>query len=418
MPSHHLTARPSSSPFGKLTAYVTTFYICRKVKELEKQRLEAEALRARTVELEKALVAKEAEVSRVRLELQHSAPGAHSAENWCAGLPDPPQSSGAACAPADGLAGKAAAGAPAPGSKMSCAEKLNRLFSEQVVELREYWTAQGLDAIMEQQMSEGGKLEGAEAELEKGMLQRMDNICTTCMYTLRAEGLRIEDVLERDDVKRGKLPSSAESRDLWRRVVSALKLSDDQKARIMHMRERSLRSLRETYLERHRLNARAIAALARKVQGFIDNAGDSLAFPCLEDGTLAQRQHENIKLADLLDKIRENLRAEQRTLAELQVVVHRWVASWSWRCYADGGVVQLGVVGDRLALPCVGRGLVWHQGTTAERRSASMLVVAFSQEDPDAPPGVQGGTGGLPLPLRHARHVQHARRIHGPRRGL
>jgi len=299
--------------------------LTRKVGELEEQQRVAAELRRANQELEKKLVAKEVEISRLRVEMRGARAAGPAGGQWCDALPEPSGAAGGAggaCAPAPAEPG--AAGAEGAG-KSRCAEKLNRLFSEQVEELRAFWERERMDELLR-------GTRPADPALEAQMLQRMDNICTTCMYTMRAEGIRSHEIMERDDVKRGKVPAAGEMRALWSRVVGGLALSPEQAGQILEVRLRGLQNLQDIYRQRQALNMRAISALAPKVQAGLrdDDGGDADMLP----PTLVERHLDNHRVSDLLEEIKANLGAEQKAMAGLQHVVHKRILTPLQACKA------------------------------------------------------------------------------------
>lgn len=153
------------------------------------------------------------------------------------------------------------------------------------------------------------------------MTKRLENICLTCLYTLRAEGMRLQDVVERPDFKHGRLPRGSQ-RDLWVRVVGGLRLTPEQTSHVLFLRDRTLKALREIYIERQALNMDAITLLAPQVRDLTESlrtGADAPGAPA--EAPLVERQEANHRVAGVVEAIRENLRKEQRALAELQVVV-------------------------------------------------------------------------------------------------
>ena len=164
---------------------------------------------------------------------------------------------------------------------------------------------------------------GKEGEVPLTVIQELAQIvgrcCQLCQAALRAEGVRVFELIERtpEELKvRGK--QDGEEQSAWLNAIEAMQLTREQEEQILLLRRSHLEKMRIVYNERQELNLEAMAMML-----------PHHARHMMEDTTVEGRMNSmathgylgiaksNAELGSVLDKIRDNLRKEQRYVMDL-----------------------------------------------------------------------------------------------------
>ena len=108
-----------------------------------------------------------------------------------------------------------------------------------------------------------------------------------------------------------------EGRTPWQVALEAINLRSDQKKEILLLRSRHLDSMKKLYEERQRLNLLAISKMVGAPEDVPNDATIEGKIQSISTGTSLGPARRNVSLGDLLDKIKGNLRMEQKAIMAL-----------------------------------------------------------------------------------------------------
>jgi len=163
-----------------------------------------------------------------------------------------------------------------------------------------------------------GDLDG---NLVKRVWEHVEAVCKACTLATRHEGPDIWKMITAG-VDRVQLEPA--TRETWLERARKINMSADQKKRALILREEQAKKLEATFLARQNLNLEAIALLLPANQGghAPQTGGDKLG--CFSFPSFLQRSSHRAKTSYVLDKLKANLREEQKVFAEMEYLTfHR-----------------------------------------------------------------------------------------------
>ncbi|CAD7701367.1 unnamed protein product [Ostreobium quekettii] len=264
-----------------------------RVDELKVVRAEKAAIEERMSQLERDLLEKDAELQRLRAGVREVGKGAQADS----GVSDGTHES-------------------AGGGKAK----------EDSVQAQEYLRVyRDLDGFMKENRIDIKSLDDpSEARLTghlvKEVAGKVEAVCEACMMLARHEG---PDIWGMITAGVDKMQLQPHSRDKWLETARSMVLTAEQKKNALILREQQTKKLERVYTDRQNLNLEAIGLLLPSDQGgHAPNGGDKLrwlGFP----NFLARSSHR-CRTSYVLDKLKANLREEQKVLAESEYMVfHR-----------------------------------------------------------------------------------------------
>jgi len=140
--------------------------------------------------------------------------------------------------------------------------------------------------------------------------------CQLCQAAIRAEGVKVLDLISCDPKSKSRIGN--DNAEVWMKALVAMKMTHDQEQDLLLLRQSHLDKMRDIYAERQRLNLDAMAMMIPHTSKVPE-----------EDSTLEGRMHtmssgtylplarNNAELGAILDKIKDNLRREQRSVMDL-----------------------------------------------------------------------------------------------------
>lgn len=189
-------------------------------------------------------------------------------------------------------------------------------FSEQVDRLREF---------MQQHALVDCELGPAEAgmgkELRSELAQLVGRSCQLCQAALRAEGVKVMELISKDPNSFSTVSSEEEQRR-WQACLDAMQLSRQQQEQLLLSRRSHLQHMRAIYQERHNLNMKAMALMLphSSLNPAEDNTVEGRLANMSQAGYLPVAK-SSAELSDVLDAIKDNLRREQRAVMDLNCLL-------------------------------------------------------------------------------------------------
>eukprot|EP01025_Chloroclados_australasicus_P048372 TRINITY_DN5480_c0_g1_i10.p1 TRINITY_DN5480_c0_g1~~TRINITY_DN5480_c0_g1_i10.p1 ORF type:complete len:567 (-),score=61.17 TRINITY_DN5480_c0_g1_i10:1878-3578(-) len=272
-----------------------------EVQDLRQVREQKTRLEDKASELEQKLLEREAELNRLKAEIHNQLKGAGSGNSVNIG----------------GSGGDASSRANSDrynGDQFDLNKEAMLLadrFHSNVDDIRQILKLAGIDNSRSSDIY--GK--SVDAEVNKKLKELVMEVCMVCMRALRMEGVDIWSMIS------ASLKTSPSQTKKWNSEVTASRLgfTDEQKRRALELRKEYLRRLQDIFNERQGLNLQAISVLLPSEQG---GQGPNLQKTGLTQvmGFFSRVKH-NSRMNQILEQLRENLRAEQRAASELDYIV-------------------------------------------------------------------------------------------------
>lgn len=140
--------------------------------------------------------------------------------------------------------------------------------------------------------------------------------CQLCQAAIRSEGVKILELISRDPKSLSNTAGAESSQ--WLAALDAVQLTPSQQEQLLLLRRSHLDRMREIYAERQALNMEAMVLMLphhsanpgedNTVEGKMNNISTAGYLPVAKS---------NAELATVLDKIKNNLRREQRSVMDL-----------------------------------------------------------------------------------------------------
>lgn len=179
-------------------------------------------------------------------------------------------------------------------------------FSDQIAALKQFMKSHGIDK---------GDV-ALNIEQEKDLALMVGRSCQLCQAAIRAEGVRILDLITCDANKRERIGTGED--EPWNEALDKIKMTPEQQKQLLILRQSHLDKMRDIYSERERLNLDAMAMMIphtskvpeedKTIEGRMNTMSSGRYLP------LAKM---NAELSWILDKIKDNLKKEKRAVMDL-----------------------------------------------------------------------------------------------------
>ncbi|GMH40634.1 hypothetical protein BSKO_08538 [Bryopsis sp. KO-2023] len=257
-----------------------------EIQQLKAVREEKRLLEERTMELERNLLEKEAEIERIKIQ-NVSKKGSEKDSN-CSDM-----------------------------SSTDLEKDVDREPSRQAAEFHS--RVRDLEDLLRKRMLQPSQRsdpstrdvsEPVLKEVSKGVYE----VCMMCVRVLRLDGPNLWDLIQ--GKVGGGLQFEPHGRDRWMEIAESLQLSADQMKLAAMLRNQHLQKFEKISIERQALNLQTIALLLPSEQG-----GHAPVFgkiSCFSISGFIQRSKHSSKTHQALDKLKHNLREEQKLISELE----------------------------------------------------------------------------------------------------
>lgn len=140
--------------------------------------------------------------------------------------------------------------------------------------------------------------------------------CQLCQAAIRAEGVKVLDLISCDAKSKSRIGN--ENAEVWMKALVAMKMTHDQEQDLLLLRQSHLDKMRDIYAERQRLNLDAMAMMIPHTSK-VPEEDSTLEgrMQTMSSGTYLPLARNNAELGAILDKIKDNLRREQRSVMDL-----------------------------------------------------------------------------------------------------
>lgn len=261
-----------------------------QIVELKTVREEKAALEEKTLQLERSLLEKEAELQRVRSEIV-AAKRTSEKDSNCSELSSVNYEI----------------------DKVSGGEM--EQFHDKVEDLKNFMQKARLDSAS----LSNPTMESLSDDVLREVSKRVDAVCLSCMKLMRLEG---PDLGELMSLNNGRIIVNADDHEHWIRIATMLKLNDDQKKRGLMLRDQHAVKMESIYGARQDMNLEAISLLLPSDQGGRAPAMSKVS--CFSFGSFFHRASHRSRTAQVLENLKSNLRDEQKAVSELEYMVfHR-----------------------------------------------------------------------------------------------
>ncbi|KAK9824090.1 hypothetical protein WJX72_007643 [[Myrmecia] bisecta] len=281
--------------FGQMEAALEE--LNEQVKEMTNVQAQNSMLQGKTSELERVLREKEEEIERLKAKLTSASDAAQQGGV----IDEAPEEARSAVREAD----------------------LKRFAASREVhiqKLREFIDRHGLRNV-------NPTGDGVPDAIVKELATLVSAGCIECQKAMRAEGIQVLELMSRSVGQVTRI-SCQKKREKWVGLLEMLRLTPQQQEQLMSVRKMHLQRLRSTYEERQALNMQAMSLMlppppqARPEAQLADDDGAvdrKLACMSLNDYSRCARNH--VDLNTVLDKIKVNLRLEQKNVLEMSFMV-------------------------------------------------------------------------------------------------
>lgn len=238
--------------------------------------------------------------------------------------------------------------------------------------------------------------------------------CRVCRR-VQAEGMQVLSLITRDPHSLTGL-ASVQEREKWTAAVRVISLTPLQIEQVLIWREEHLRNMHAVYEQRHHINAETIDRMQPETDGVPSKRMEGLQI----DGYLPTAK-ANLELTGALDKIKENLKWEQRTVLQFNwVLVNRimspiqtalfMVHAWPSHCDCLALVNTVSAIKDELLKTPVSGGIAG-VGPPTPQHSTPQPSMAEPMQTPSTqiPSGPQGST---PQPFHHVMPEPSSAQVH------
>lgn len=142
--------------------------------------------------------------------------------------------------------------------------------------------------------------------------------CQLCQAAVRAEGVKVLDLITKDPSELPKVGMSTEERDRWQKALEIMQLSPEQQDALLLLRKSHLEKMKLIYEERQGLNLKAMGMLLPQHSNrvYSDTTAEG-RLAAMSTATYLPIARCNAELSTTLDDIKDNLRREQRAVMEL-----------------------------------------------------------------------------------------------------
>lgn len=147
--------------------------------------------------------------------------------------------------------------------------------------------------------------------------QLVGRSCQLCQAAVRAEGVKVLELITPDPDQLPKIGILEEEQAGWGRVLDALHLTTEQQQSLLMLRQSHLSKMKCIYQERQNLNLKGMALLLPQQSNrvFSDTTVEG-RMNAMSTASYLPIARSNAELSAVLDSIKDNLRREQRAVME------------------------------------------------------------------------------------------------------
>jgi len=147
--------------------------------------------------------------------------------------------------------------------------------------------------------------------------QLVGRSCQLCQAAVRAEGVRVLELITPDPDQLPRVGILEEEQAGWGRVLDALHLTTEQQQSLLMLRQSHLSKMKGIYQERQNLNLKGMALLLpqQSTRVFSDTTVEG-RMNAMSTASYLPIARSNAELSAVLDCIKDNLRREQRAVME------------------------------------------------------------------------------------------------------
>lgn len=256
-----------------------------EIQHLKAVKEEKKMLEERTMELERNLLEKDAEIQR--LKTHNSAKKGSEKDSNCSDMSSTDLEKDVDRAPS----------------------RLAMEFETKVQSLERVLQRYSLDPSQRSDPSTRDINEHAMKDVSKAV----EEVCMTCVRILRVDGPNVWDLIQ--GRVGGGVIYELHGHDRWMEIAASLQLSEEQRRLAEMLRSQHLEKCDKISNERQSLNLQAISLLLPNDQG---GQAPALGKSCFSISSFIQKSKHSSRTHMALDKLKTNLREEQKLISELE----------------------------------------------------------------------------------------------------
>lgn len=181
-------------------------------------------------------------------------------------------------------------------------------FEDQIQTLKKYMNEKGIAPSSSPQDAD------IDQEILNELALHVGRSCQLCQAAIRAEGIYVLNLIN-GNVEKWK-EKGGDPR--WAKVLEQIQLSENQKKDMLLLRSSHLQKMKEIYSERQQLN---LDAISKMLPHSSDEPENDMTIDgrmnSMSNGTYLPLARRNAQLTEILDKVKQNLRKEQRAMMDL-----------------------------------------------------------------------------------------------------
>lgn len=266
-----------------------------EIDQLKAVREEKQALEERALELEKALLEKEAEVQQLKCQSVQKKSQQKSSD------------------------GSDASSTEVDSNTKTGPSQLANDFHKKVQDLKDLLHQQGI-APSQLASPHSQDMSGPVA---KEVAKQLAEVCGLCMRLVRIDGPNVWDLIQAETSRTISLDAIGEEQ--WFRIAASLQLTEEQVRTASLIRDECVKRLERIYINRQNLNLEAIGLLLPAEHG--GKAPRLGKLGCFILGSLITRTKHSKKTHAVLEQLKENLREEQKLLADVDYMTYHRVVN-------------------------------------------------------------------------------------------
>lgn len=266
-----------------------------EIDQLKAIKEEKRALEERALELERTLLEKESEIQQLKSKPQSRSGQSKSSDGSDASSTEVDRNTDA-------------------GQAQMAAD-----FHQKVQELKDFLSHNGISSS--QRVSPHSQ--GISGQVIKEVSKRLTEVCGICMRLVRLEGPNVWDLIQAKTNRALSFEPIGEEH--WFRAARSLQLTEEQVRTANMIRQQCMDRLEKLYVERQNLNLRAIGLLLPSEQGGQAPRFGNLG--CFVLGSFISRTKHSKKTHAVLEKLKANLREEQKLLSEVDYMLYHRVVN-------------------------------------------------------------------------------------------
>jgi len=181
-------------------------------------------------------------------------------------------------------------------------------FEDQIQSVRDYMKENNIP------LSSSPEDERIGDDVLNDLAMRVGRSCQLCQAAIRAEGVQVLNLINGNIQKwkeKGEDPR-------WTQILGDINLSDGQKRDMLLMRSSHLSKMKDIYSERQQLN---LDAISKMLPHSSDEPENDMTIDgrmnSMSSGAYLPLARKNAQLNEILDKVKQNLKKEQRAMMDL-----------------------------------------------------------------------------------------------------